>query len=86
MEITEGQYQRIAPRNAILYLAEPGCKWRGLPESFGPWHTVYMRWRPWNKRGVLARVFAELPEAGAAGGSLGGARLGQRQCQGAFRC
>ena len=50
MEITEGQYQRIAPRNAILYLADPGCKWRGLPESFGPWHTVYMRWRPWNER------------------------------------
>ncbi|WP_258000967.1 hypothetical protein, partial [Xanthomonas oryzae] len=20
-----------------------GCKWRGLPERFGNWHTVYTR-------------------------------------------
>ena len=47
MEITEAQYQLIAPilpvqrgnvslpnlqvLNAILYVAEQGCKWRGLP-------------------------------------------------------
>lgn len=59
MELTEAQYQRIASHlpvqrgnvripnrqvlNAILYVAEQGCKWRGLPERFGRWHTVYMR-------------------------------------------
>ncbi|WP_321855095.1 transposase, partial [Burkholderia cenocepacia] len=53
MEITEAQYQRIEhclPRqrgnvsltnlqvlNAILYVAEHGCKWRGLPKRFGRW-------------------------------------------------
>ncbi len=26
--------------NAILYVAEHGGKWRGLPERFGNWHTV----------------------------------------------
>ena len=57
MEITEAQYHRIAdtlPRqrgnvsldnlqvlNAILYVAEQGCKWRGLPKRFGNWHTIY---------------------------------------------
>ncbi|KLB08258.1 IS5 family transposase, partial [Xanthomonas hortorum] len=25
--------------NAILYVAEHGCKWRGLPKRFGNWHT-----------------------------------------------
>ena len=51
MEITEAQYERIAPifpvqrgnvslsnlqvLNAILYVAEQGCKWRGLPPRFG---------------------------------------------------
>ena len=59
MEITEEQYQRIAHclpvqrgnvsisnlqvLNAILYVAEHGCKWRGLPPQFGNWHTVYTR-------------------------------------------
>ena len=80
MEITEEQYQQVAhlfpvPRgnvklsnlqvlNAVLYLAEQGCKWRGLPERFGPWHTVYMRWQRWNEQGVLTRVFAGLQEIG----------------------
>ena len=25
--------------NAVLYIAENGCKWRSLPEKFGNWHT-----------------------------------------------
>ena len=80
MEITEEQYQRIShlfpvarrkPKlsnrevlNAVLYLAEQGCQGRGLPENFGNWPTVYMRWSRWNERGTLALVFAELQELG----------------------
>ena len=76
MEITEAQYQRIAHclpvqrgnvrltnrqvLNAILYVAEHGCKWRGLPAQFGKWHTVYTRMNRWAKSGVLARVFEYL--------------------------
>jgi transposase len=26
--------------NAIIYIRENGCKWRPLPSSFGPWHTM----------------------------------------------
>ena len=29
--------------NAVLYVAEQGCKWRGLPKRFGRWHTIYTR-------------------------------------------
>ncbi len=29
--------------NAVLYVAEHGCKWRGLPKRFGNWHTIYTR-------------------------------------------
>ncbi len=73
MEIVEEQYQRIAfslPRqrgnvrvtnlqflNALLYVAEHGCKWRGLPKRFGPWHTIYTRMNRWSKNGVLDQVF-----------------------------
>jgi transposase len=76
MEITEKQYESIAhcfPRqrgnvsfsnlevlNAILYVAEHGCKWRGLPKRFGNWHTIYTRMNRWSKAGVLDRVFEEL--------------------------
>ena len=76
MELTEAQYERIAPLlpvqrgnvrlsnlqvlNGILYVAEHGCKWRGLPERFGNWHTVYMRMNRWSKNGVLDRVFTHL--------------------------
>ncbi len=76
MEITEAQYERIAPHlpvqrgnvsvsnrqvlNAILYVAEQGCKWRGLPDRFGKWHTIYTRMNRWSKNGVLDRVFEHL--------------------------
>ena len=80
MKITEKQYQRVdhlfpvargggkltnlTVLNAVLYLAEQGYKRRALPERFGPWHTVYMRWQRRNERGLRVRVFAELPELG----------------------
>ena len=78
MEITEAQYHRIEaclPRqrgnvslsnlqvlNAILFVAEQGCKWRGLPKRFGNWHTIYTRMNRWSKAGVLDRLFAKLQE------------------------
>jgi transposase len=43
--------------NALLFVAEQGCKWRGLPKRFGPWHTVYTRMNRWSKSGVLDQVF-----------------------------
>ena len=46
--------------NAILYVAEHGCKWRGLPARFGNWHTIYTRMNRWSKSGVLDRVFEHL--------------------------
>ncbi len=46
--------------NAILYVAEQGCKWRGLPRRFGNWHTIYTRMNRWSKAGVLDAVFEKL--------------------------
>jgi len=76
MELTQAHYERIAhvfPKhrgnvslgnlavlNAIVYVAEQGCKWRALPSHFGNWHTIYMRMNRWAKRGVLDRAFAKL--------------------------
>jgi transposase len=79
MELTQAQYEEIAhclPRqrgnvslpnlsvlNAILYVAEHGCKWRGLPKRFGNWHTIYTRMNRWSKSGVLDRAFEQLQQA-----------------------
>ena len=76
MEISEEQFRRIEsalPRQrgnvkvsnlqflkAVLYVAEQGCKWRGLPKRFGPWHTIYTRMNRWSKSGVLDQVFERL--------------------------
>ncbi len=78
MEITQAQYERIADclptqrgnvsltnldvLNAILYVTEQGCKWRGLPKRFGNWHTIYTRMNRWSKSGVLDRLFERLQQ------------------------
>jgi len=45
---------------ALLYIIENGCKWRALPDEYGKWHTVYMRFNRWSKNGTLERIFEEL--------------------------
>ena len=50
----------LAVLNAILYVAEQGCKWRGLPKRFGNWHTIYTRMNRWSKNSVLDRVFEQM--------------------------
>jgi transposase len=49
--------------NAVLYVAENGCKWRGLPKRFGNWHTIYTRLSRWSKKSVLQQVFEHLQSA-----------------------
>ena len=79
MEITQAQFVQIEHclptqrgnvtlsnldvLNAILYVAEHGCKWRGLPKRFGNWHTIYTRMNRWSKSGVLNRVFEQLQQS-----------------------
>ena len=67
--------------NAILYVAEHGCKWRGLPKRLGNWHTIYTRMNRWTKSGVLDRMFEELQKAqGCAHQDRGGlARFHEHQ-------
>ena len=52
--------QNLQVLNPILFVAEQGCKWRGLPSRFGKWHSVYTRPNRWAKNGVLDRVFEKL--------------------------
>ena len=83
MELSEKQYQRIAELlpvqrgnvkienrtllNALIYRCENGCKWRALPESFGNWHSIYVRFDRWSENGVLERVYKALSAEGLMG-------------------
>ena len=76
MRLTEKQYQKIEPLlptargnvrvdnltflNAILYVVENGYKQRALPSCYGPWNTVYRRFRRWAENGVLSQVLEVL--------------------------
>jgi transposase len=78
MDITDAQYRHIEPclptprgnvtldnlhvLNAIVYVAEQGCTWRGLPKRFGNWHTIDTRMNRWSNNGVLDRVVAQLQQ------------------------
>ena len=80
MQLTRKQFEKIAslfPKkrgnskiddyqvfNAILYVAENGCKWRALPQRFGNWHNIYTRMNRWAKKGVLDRIFTSLQTTG----------------------
>ncbi len=40
----------------ILWQLATGTPWRDLPERFGPWQTLYSRYRRWRQSGVWDRV------------------------------
>ena len=44
---------------AVLWIARTSSPWRDLPERFGKWHSVYVRYDRWSKNGV----WADLAEA-----------------------
>ena len=78
MRLTEKQFAKIehlmpTPRRkpevsnydflcALLYIIENGCKWRALPNEYGNWHTIYVRFNRWCKSGVIDHIFETLQE------------------------
>jgi transposase len=46
--------------NGILWVLRTGVPWRDLPESFGPWQTVYSHFRAWRAAGVYDKVLEAL--------------------------
>ena len=48
--------------NGIIFWLNTGVPWRDLPERFGPWKSVYTRFRRWTMQGVWEKLFAALIE------------------------
>lgn len=43
--------------NAMIWIAKSGAPWRDLPERYGPWESVYSRFRKWIDDGILDNIF-----------------------------
>jgi transposase len=56
--------------NAILWKLRTGAPWRDLPERYGPWESVYTRFRRWRLAGVWDRALAAIQAEGDAEGKL----------------
>jgi transposase len=56
--------------NGILWVLRTGAPWRDLPERYGPWQTVYSRFRLWKRTGVFDQVLARVQEIAHAEGRL----------------
>jgi transposase len=46
--------------NGMLWIARSGAAWRDLPERYGPWESVYSRFRKWLDDGILDNIFRVL--------------------------
>jgi transposase len=52
--------------SGIYYILRTGIPWRDLPPEFGPWSSVYTRFRRWCASGLWARLLSQLSK-GAEG-------------------
>lgn len=46
--------------DGILWALSDGGRWRNIPERFGPWQTVYDRFRKWCRTGLWERLLRRL--------------------------
>jgi transposase len=50
----------------MLWIAGTGASWRALPAEFGPWHTVYSRYRRWRSDGIWQRIIGTFRQPSTA--------------------
>ncbi|WP_143652583.1 transposase, partial [Streptomyces sp. 13-12-16] len=46
--------------NGMVYKIRTGISWRDLPERYGPWQTVYTRFRRYAIDGVFTRALQQI--------------------------
>lgn len=44
----------------MCYPLRTGTPWRDLPRQFGPWKSLYTRWRRWCREGLWAHLFKKI--------------------------
>ena len=56
--------------DGILWVKATGAQWRALPQHFGPWKTVYDRFRKWTRNGLWDAVLERLQARRHAEGQI----------------
>ena len=46
--------------NGMLWILFSGASWRDLPERYGPWKSVYDRFRRWQQAGTFEQILQRL--------------------------
>ena len=55
--------------SGIVHRLREGCRWRALPEAYGPYTTVFNRYNRWSQRGLWQAILAALVQSAAPPGT-----------------
>lgn len=47
---------------ALIKMLSVSVPWRDCPKEYGPWHTIYTRFKRWSEKGILWNIFFELKQ------------------------
>ncbi|MGA5148336.1 IS5 family transposase [Streptomyces griseoincarnatus] len=56
--------------NGMVYKIRTGISWRDLPERYGPWQTIYTRFRRYAIDGVFTRALQQIQARADAAGDI----------------
>src|SRR3989338_2074196 len=48
--------------NGVIWIFKTGAPWRDLPERYGHWKIVHLRFSRWSRAGIFDRIFQTLSE------------------------
>ena len=46
--------------SGIIFISRNGLRWRDAPEAYGPYKTLYSRWKRWSEKGIFAQMMVGL--------------------------
>ena len=70
---TRGRKPKISDRHTlegVLYILREGCRWRAMPDAFGHWMMVFMRYTRWIERGIWWKALMRLQKVGVLKASV----------------
>lgn len=56
--------------DGMLWALSDGGRWRNVPAEFGPWQTVYDRFRKWCRSGLWDKILRRLQARKMRGGGI----------------
>lgn len=56
--------------NGVLWILHTGAPWRDLPGRYGPWQTIYSRFRRWQRDGTWEQILGALQRDLDAAGAI----------------